>query len=354
MQNPPLTKNQIRGLRAWWEHHVLFEPKQWVQVEVTSRCNAACIYCPRTIYRDAWRNRCLSLNLFERLIPAFHKVSLVYLQGWGEPLLHPHLPAMIQMAKAAGPRVGTTTNGMLLDTPLAETLVDAGLDVIAFSLAGTRAATNDRVRAGTRLDQVLEKMALLDRIKQQRGSVTPHVHVAYMALASDLEELAALPALVKAACDVKQIVVSTLDFAPSRELAAEVLSACTPSRREKIELMFEDLKAGGRAMGIEIHTPRRETAGIATHEPCTENIQHALCISAEGEVSACMLTNIPVAQAHFWFHGRPRAYQQMTFGNIRDTLLPIIWRHPAYVDWRSAHADGQVPNPCTGCAKLFR
>ncbi len=354
MQNPPLTKTQIRGLRAWWEHHVLFEPKQWVQVEVTSRCNAACIYCPRTVYRDAWRNRCLSLNLFERLVPTFHKVGLVYLQGWGEPLLHPRLPAMIQMAKAAGSRVGTTTNGMLLDTPLAEALVDAGLDIIAFSLAGTRATTNDRVRAGTRLDQVLKKMALLDRIKRQRGSATPHIHIAYMALASDLEELAALPALVKAACNVKQIVVSTLDFAPCQELAGEVLSADTPSRREKMDSSFDDLKATGRAMGIEIHTPGRDTVEMAMQAPCTENIQHAMCISAEGEVSACMLTNIPVAQAHFWVHGRPRAYRRMTFGNVGDTLLPIIWRHPAYVDWRSAHADGQTPDSCTACAKLLR
>lgn len=353
MQNPPLTKNQIRGLRTWWEHHVLFEPKQWVQVEVTSRCNAACSYCPRTVYRDAWRNRTLSLNLFERLVPAFHKVSLVYLQGWGEPLLHPHLPAMIEMVKAAGPRVGTTTNGMLLDAPLAEALVDTGLDVIAFSLAGTRAASNDRVRAGTRLDQVLKNIALLDRIKRQRGSATPHIHIAYMVLASGLEELAALPGLVKA-CNVKQIVVSTLDFAPCQELAGEVLNPDTQSRRENIELIFSNLRGSGRAMGLEIHTPRLNRVEKATQDACTENIQRALCISAEGEVSACMLTNIPVSQAHFWVHGRPRAYQRMIFGNIGDTLLPIIWRHPAYVGWRSAHTDGQVPDPCTGCAKLFR
>jgi molybdenum cofactor biosynthesis enzyme MoaA len=353
MQNPPLTKNQIRGLRAWWEHHILFEPKQWVQVEVTSRCNAACIYCPRTVYRDAWRNRSLSLNLFERVVPAFHKVDLVYLQGWGEPLLHPHLPAMIQMAKAAGPRVGTTTNGMLLDAPMAEALVDAGLDVIAFSLAGTCAATNDRVRAGTRLNQVLKNMALLNEIKRQRGSATPHIHIAYMVLSSGLDELAALPGLVKG-CNVAQVVVSTLDFAPCQELAAEVLNADTPSRRENIESAFSNLRASGRAMGIEIHTPRRDSVEMAMQAPCTENIQHAMCISAQGEVSPCMLTNIPVTQADFWVHDGPRAYQRMTFGNIGDTLLPIIWRHPAYVDWRAAHADGQIPDCCTACSKLFR
>ncbi|MFO8047504.1 MAG: hypothetical protein R6U29_00590, partial [Desulfosudaceae bacterium] len=68
---PTPLKSSLRSLRAWWEHQVLFEPKDWIQVEVTTRCNAACIYCPRTVYRDSWRNRSLPLDLYERLIPAF-------------------------------------------------------------------------------------------------------------------------------------------------------------------------------------------------------------------------------------------------------------------------------------------
>ena len=146
----------MQRLRAWWEYRVLFEPKDWIQVEVTSRCNAECIYCPRTVYGKTWDNRSLPLELFERLIPAFGKTGLVHLQGWGEPLLHPALPDMVAAAKAAGVRVGTTTNGMLLDTVRARALVNAGLDIMAFSLAGTSAAYNDRIRGGTRLDAVLE------------------------------------------------------------------------------------------------------------------------------------------------------------------------------------------------------
>jgi hypothetical protein len=36
--------------------------------------------------------------------------------------------------------VGTTTNGMLLDVAGCHRLMDAGLDILAFSLAGTTSA----------------------------------------------------------------------------------------------------------------------------------------------------------------------------------------------------------------------
>lgn len=89
-------------LRSWWEHTVLLEPKDWIQVEVTSSCNAACSYCSRTAYRRNWQDRFMPLETFERLMPSLRRASLAYLQGWGEPFLHPDLPAMIRLAKTAG------------------------------------------------------------------------------------------------------------------------------------------------------------------------------------------------------------------------------------------------------------
>ena len=341
----------IQGLRAWWEHHVLFEAKDWIQVEVTSRCNAACIYCPRTVYRDSWRNRSLPLALYERLVPAFGKTGLVYLQGWGEPLLHPDLPAMVEMAKAAGSRVGTTTNGMLLDASLAKSLVKSGLDVITFSLASTTAASNDRIRAGTRMADVLEKIALLETVKRQCASSTPAVHIAYMLLASGMDEIQRLPGLL-AHSHVAQVVVSVLDFEPCRSLAGEVVHLDTQARRAEVETVFTELRAAGRTVGLEIHTPRSEP--IEGRDSCSENIQRALVVSAAGEVSPCVLTNLPVAARHHYVESQNRPNRRLIFGNIRRTLLPAIWRHAEYVDWRAAHAAGEVAAPCAGCSKRLR
>ena len=51
----------------------------WIQVEVSSFCNAECIYCPHTEYRNNWQNRLFPIELYKRLIPAFAKTKLVYL-----------------------------------------------------------------------------------------------------------------------------------------------------------------------------------------------------------------------------------------------------------------------------------
>ena len=61
----------------------------WIQIEITSYCNADCIYCPHTAYRKSWQNRYLPLKSFQNLIPALPKSNLIYLQGWGEPFIHP-------------------------------------------------------------------------------------------------------------------------------------------------------------------------------------------------------------------------------------------------------------------------
>ena len=96
----------------------LFPPSypylDWIQVEISSHCNAGCIYCPRTAYRRNWQNRHLPLEVFRRLSRAFDRAGLVFLQGWGEPFLHPQFFDLLRIAKQAGCMVGTTTNASLL------------------------------------------------------------------------------------------------------------------------------------------------------------------------------------------------------------------------------------------------
>ena len=61
----------------------------WIQVEISSYCNASCVYCPHWAFRRNLQNRFLSIQAFRNLVPAFSNTHLVYLQGWGEPFTHP-------------------------------------------------------------------------------------------------------------------------------------------------------------------------------------------------------------------------------------------------------------------------
>jgi MoaA/NifB/PqqE/SkfB family radical SAM enzyme len=78
----------------------------------------------------------MPIELFRKLITAFRKTALVYLQGWGEPFIHPQFIEMLQIVKEADCLVGTTTNGTLLSRETIEKMVSQGLDLIEFPWQG--------------------------------------------------------------------------------------------------------------------------------------------------------------------------------------------------------------------------
>lgn len=340
----------VARLRTWWEHRVLFEPKDWIQIEVTSRCNASCIYCPRTVYRSYWQNRDLPLKTFQRIMPALPKAALTYLQGWGEPLLHPDLAAMVRMVSATGSAVGTTTNGMLLNSGRVRDLIEAGLAILTFSLAGTSSSCNNAARPGAPFDRVLEQIDRVRRIKKECNSSTPVIHIAYMLLNSGLADVPALPQLM-ARYGVEQAVISILDFEPDAALAGEVLATETPAARRKLDVLFSELKAAAAGAGVAIHTPRLETPSAPI---CTENVQHALVVSADGEVSPCVYANISAALAQYTRNGQTAPYRRVTFGNLNAHILPVIWRKERYQRFRQSLEEGNPPSFCRTCPKRLR
>jgi MoaA/NifB/PqqE/SkfB family radical SAM enzyme len=327
----------------------LFHPRfDWIQVEVTTHCNATCVYCPRTAYRQSWKNRHLSLEGFTNLAPAFRKTRLIHLQGWGEPFLNPHFFEMVSMAKAAGCQVGTTTNAILLNTERIERLVGLGVDLVAFSLAGT-GPENDDIRKGTRLDRVLEAIRSLTKEKEVRHATRPVIHVAYMLFRSGLADLHKLPSLVKG-LGVSDVVISTLDFTSDEGLLGEVLCPKTMEEYGEVLSALESVQAEGERHGLRIHYhlahPRERK------EVCTENVRRALCISSDGAVTPCVFTNLRIADASFFLRNERRAYRRMTFGNAGERPLAEIWRGRAYKAFRDSFSKGPLAEPCRGCPKL--
>jgi MoaA/NifB/PqqE/SkfB family radical SAM enzyme len=318
----------------------------WIQVQVTSCCHAACRYCPHTVYRDTWQSRHLPLATFQRLAPALPRKQLVYLQGWGEPFLHPDFFAMVALAKEAGCRVGTTTNGMLLDTRKTYALVKSGLDVIAFSLAGIK-ERNDAVRQGTSFAQVLSAIEALNRVKEAFGSATPAIHIAYMLLRSGLKDLEHLPRELKG-LGLSQVVLSTLDFVPALDLEDEALPADAGEAAE-LRARLAELADLGRHYGLEISY--RLPAGGRT-PMCPEQVQTSLVVGVDGAVSPCVYTNLPVSRATYAAHGTHQVYLPLTFGNVREEGLDAIWRKPEYAGFRRSFYTGRLITPCQHCRKL--
>ena len=111
-------------------------PLSVLQVEVTTRCQLKCAFCPNCVLGDQWVRGDFSWELYrDGLAPHFSGVNWVYLQGWGEPLLHPRFWDMFRLAKEKAGHVGFTSNGILLNGKQAQRLVaDAPNRIAAYSV----------------------------------------------------------------------------------------------------------------------------------------------------------------------------------------------------------------------------
>jgi MoaA/NifB/PqqE/SkfB family radical SAM enzyme len=328
----------------------LFQPKwDWIQVEVTTHCNAACIYCPRTVFRESWQDQHLSLETFKKLKSALPRTDLVHLQGWGEPFLNPEFFEIAAFAKQTGCKVGTTTNAMLLNGKTIEKVIGSGLDILAFSLAGTT-ESNEAIRRGTSLNKVLKSIEALSKEKERKGSTTPEIHVAYMLFRSGIGELGELPALLDG-LGVTQVVVSTLDFVPTEELRKEALVPVTREEYEKLRSTLDRLVQAGSEKGLSVHyhlvSPEKR------REVCTENAQQALCISSDGAVTPCVYTNLRFSGTYYDLQGKKVSYQRMVFGNIHEKNVKDIWKEKSYRAFRRSFCKGELAPTCQKCPKIW-
>ena len=334
---------------ADWYHTIRMEPLDWIQVEISSHCNGACLYCPHTVCRDSWRRGLLPLETYKKLLPAFRETHLVYLQGWGEPLMHDSFFKMVRLAKDTGARVGTTTNGSMITDEMIDEIVSSGLDIITFSLAGI-GENNDAVRGGSSFARIVEIITKLNEIKQHRGSVTPAVHIAYLMLQSNRDDIRQLPSVLDG-MGTDQIVVSTLDFVPSESLRHEILFPRNDDEYQTASAILDQVAEDAARRGIAFYYHLGNKSRRQTY--CTENVGKACFVSSDGSVSPCVFTNVPVFDDDAVHLCDDDEYTRLSFGNINDSPLPTIWQGDEYRRFRKSFEADSMPEFCRRCPKLY-
>ncbi|MEJ2177195.1 MAG: radical SAM/SPASM domain-containing protein [Gammaproteobacteria bacterium] len=333
----------------------------WIQVEVSAICNASCAYCVLTCYKDQWGGDLMDMQTFESLKPSFALTDLVFLQGWGEPLLHPQFWDMVREVKSAGAKVGFTTNGMPLTDKHLNSLLEEQVDIMGVSLAGTTAATHERFREGCDFERIHNALQKLKQMKQERQVTGPILHLAFMLLKSNWQELPQLPALASE-WGINQIVVNNLSFIGNAAMQEESL-LLQPELWPEVSAALESAKKEAERQGINLHYYRphlEEQCAI-----CTENVLKACFISYRGDVSPCVMTNIslkPGETAEFIFQNTVYPVENYLFGNISEESLPAIWKGVKAQEFRTAFEQRltmehpgthQLPAPCRRCYKLM-
>ncbi len=319
-------------------------PLDCLQVEITSHCAAKCGYCPHTTDADTWQAQHMLPHTFANLWPLLQQSTRVHLQGWGEPLLHPHFFEFVALARKAGCLVSSTSCAAHLSKNKAQKIIDSGIDIFAFSLAGTDAQSN-AVRAGADFHTVCENITLLQKLRQEHWAVHLEIHVAYLLLADRMEAILALPELLHR-LGVPTAIISTLDYAPSASQAALALTASAdPASQEKLaraQKLLRQAREQAHGYGIDFHYALPSAAMATT---CRENIQKSLYISATGHVSPCVYLQVPSQKS---------MKEACIFGNVNEENVALIWEKEDFVRFRKEHAAGYPSTVlCHSCVKRY-
>jgi MoaA/NifB/PqqE/SkfB family radical SAM enzyme len=328
---------------------MLFRKKfQWIQIEPTSYCNCSCLYCPNTIYNHYWEERYIEINTFEKISSIFKNSKLIFLQGWGEPFLHPDFFKLIEITKQNAPRVGTATNGTLLNESILKKIMKSGLDILSFSLAGI-GENNDKIRIGSDFNKIINTIQKIDDLKKFYNSPNPHINIAWLLLKSRIDDIIKIPD-VFANTGVEQIVITPLDFIASGDLIEESILSLNPKEIHQLKNILEN--TADRAYDKDIKINYYLTGLGKQAKICTESVNNSFFISSDFSVSPCVFMNLPLKKGvAYYINENQKLYESKNFGNLNKNDFWNIWNSKKY---KKSRKDLVSSSPfCRECPKLF-
>ncbi len=173
-------------------------------LDVTSRCNLKCRMCYFS-GTDELRFKPYDAPTPPRgtmPLPTFtHVAGQFFPHAWrvalacaAEPLMHPAFREVLAVAAAHRvPDLWFPTNLLLLTEATARAIVDAGVRTVGVSIDGVDAATYESIRTGARWDRVLDRLELLKRVRDERGSKLPRLRLIFTWMRSNYDQLRRLP-----------------------------------------------------------------------------------------------------------------------------------------------------------------
>jgi len=296
-------------------------PFKVVQIEVTSRCETGCVFCPHDALSGSWVEGDLSLDLYrEKIVPHLDLFELVYLQGWGEPMLQPQLWNMLRMAQAKGCKTGFTTNGAYLQSEENKRLVDMGVDMISVSFAGTAATVHESLRTNSEFSKLCKNFESLANLKKQCGSDKPWLELHFLMTTANLTEF---PALIELAASLGagEVVATNLTYSPSMKLDHMHVFGEQP-RPEDLEIIDQARQTAERLdMPLRIYPLQAEPQTLV----CDADPINAVYVNHRGDVTPCVYLGLTVqGKVPRYYHGETHPFDTYSFGNVCDGFDQVL------------------------------
>ncbi|MBI2891837.1 MAG: SPASM domain-containing protein [Nitrospirae bacterium] len=316
-----LARRIVHLLRTAWA--IAFLPARpplpiRLQVEPTNKCNLSCIMCARE-FRDVF-SKDFPNDRFATLL-AEARPSYLTLNGDGEPLLDRGLADKIKAAKALGCIVVMPSNMTITSEVRGRKLIEAGLDVLSFSLDGATKDSFEAVRKGSRFEKVMGHVRLFRDLCARHAATAPELRVLFVVQKGNLMDFDHALAL-------QRELGLTIQLIPVKYLEQpEVARTC---RAEESLLADMEARLDGRARdgtppdALDFYERWRRAA----REACTPPGPSRVCykpwttayVDARGDVYPCCFS--------------VDREGSLKMGNVFDRSFGEIWRGERYADFR--------------------
>lgn len=277
----------------------------------------------------------MDLIAYRDIARAFPYVRQVYLDAWGEPLLHPSFWEMVALAREAGCSVGLTTNGTLMKPQAVERIV-RNLDVVGISMDGATPEVYESIRVGAKFETVVENVrALIAARKSLRPDGLPLVSLLFLKTRQNIHDL---PAFVDLAGElgVNEVIASNLTYVtmPEHEVL-RAFSLHSPSQEYVAILDQARQRAKAWNLGLRLYPLEPKRVPFCEANPLQE-----LHITWDGFVSPCVYLTLPVKGDTISrvYEGCTYRIPQTRFGNVREEELLDIWHKETYQQFRQPFA----------------
>ncbi len=310
----------------------------FIQVEVTRKCNASCIMCPNRIFD---RKIDMSYELYKELSKYFRYTNIVHLQGWGEPLLHRNFLEMIETAKKRC-KVSFTTNGMLLDR-FVEDIVSLNVDTVAVSLAGASKYVHESIRKNTVFKKIIDNIKNLIKEKNKTGADT-EVVLTFLMTKKNIHQLPLIIEL-SAKTGIDTVIATNLDYIFDKRTDSLKTFLCTYKNRnfksynnnnktlktlyKKYNLYVKKAKILAYKNKIRFKHPALSLEEVVV---CDAHPITSFVVSAEGNIYPCAYLNLPFKKIPRVFCGEYIEIEKPYFGNISN--FKKSWESNEYSSFR--------------------
>lgn len=297
--------------------------------ELTNACNLRCKMCGRndadfilTSFKNAW------IDQFESVLDTVEEVTLM---GWGEPTMHPEFVDILKHLNQYPVRKYFCTNGQkLLSENLFNAIFDYKVDIMAVSLDGANADTNNAIR-GKGFNNIvngLKQIVQRRKTKNSDSQQLPYINFVFTAMKHNLREI---PDVIRLAHEIgieEVKIVFLTAFSPIME--EEILF----NRPDEVREIFDEAIRTASSLQIRLKLPHiqgNDPAGNNNHKPCF-TAWRDLFIGSDGYVRPCMSTPIK-----FFHIDECNNFESM-------------WNHPSYKYFRNIiNNPDHEPDSCKHC-----